>query len=156
MPVRGDMKFLSDTSSVLRSLVRYRVEQDKRNFVSVSGRMYYFVSYVNDSDYETLSNFPKIFRSFWKFSEYCPKVVRTFPIIFGSFPKDFREGFEDVSIVNQYLLARLTFKKRASMTANVKILISLYSLQWRKNWYLYMCRGGKNLLFSLLHPWYIS
>ena len=64
MPVRGDMKFLSDTSSVLRSLVRYRVEQDKRNFVSVSGRMYYFVSYVNDSDYETLSNFPKIFRSF--------------------------------------------------------------------------------------------
>ena len=60
-----------------------------------------------------------ISEDFRKLSEYCPprRVVRTFMIISRNFPKivniseDFRGRSEDVSIVDQHLLARLTFIK---------------------------------------------
>ena len=52
--------------------------------------MYYFVYYVNDTNYEVLRNFPEDFR---KFSEYLPKT------------------FEDVSTVDQSVVARLSFNK---------------------------------------------
>ena len=73
--------------------------------------MYCFVCYLNDTNHDVLSSFPKIFRRcrmiseyFRKFSKYCPKVVRTFLIIsrpfqkivkdFQRFPRKFRRCFD--------------------------------------------------------------
>ena len=61
-----------------------------RNVIPPSSN-YYFVYYINDTNYKGFSKFPKITEGFRKFSsKYCSKIVRS----------------KDVSIVQQHLLTR--------------------------------------------------
>ena len=94
---RGYMNFIFECST------RYRVEQEKIKFISISGHVICSLyKHTNDDDFR---RFPTTFRRFPKIFQNCcegqTNIFRTFAEDCRRFP--IRGGTDDVSIIQQHI-----------------------------------------------------
>ena len=99
---------------VFSERVRCRVEHEKIKFISTSGHVIFCLLHKHTAD-DVFDDFPKISDHFPKIFQIVPKVLKAnvserFSDIFRRLPKiseNFRGGTDDVSIIQQHILALL-------------------------------------------------
>ena len=71
MPARG-YEFYLRVFNLMRSLVRYRIEQEKTKFISTSGYVIFCLLYKHTNN--------DVFDDFLKTSDHFPKIFQIFPM----------------------------------------------------------------------------
>ena len=90
----------------LRSLVRCRVEHEKRKFISTSGHVIFCLLHKHTSD-DVFEDFPKISEDVPKFFEGKANISEHFSDIFRRLPKIFEKApmmFRPCSNISKYFL----------------------------------------------------
>jgi len=115
--VRIDMEFLFECwtrylTSEPSERVKYRVEHEKRNSISTSSHVTFYLLYNHNND-DFFDDFPNISEHLSKISEDSPKVIRRSDKLFRTFSEhywrfskiteDFRGRRDDVSIIEQHI-----------------------------------------------------
>ena len=115
MPARGYEFYLRVFNSMLRSLVRYRVEHEKIKFTSTGGHVIFCLIYKHTNndvfdDFPKISDhFPKIFQNcsegLTSVSEHITNTFRRLPTISEGrrrFPRRDRRCFDPYSNTSEY------------------------------------------------------